>query len=97
MNGLFVCERRHLCPIATHHCLLLRSTPTLDLTFGGQRFISAREFLRKRQRQWSTRTCVSRNFAGLVCVESRLKIVRVPRVVRTIGTPQNVDPEGHYL
>jgi hypothetical protein len=72
----------------------LFSAPSLYLPLGGQRFVARGALLAVDQRdRAATEGMTSKERAGIVLRDPLLKCVRVTRVVRIVGTAQDVKPE----
>jgi len=85
----------NLHPVPSHQRFLLRPTPTLDLPFRSQRFLSRRKFLRPDQLHRSSRSRIPRNRSLIMHSNTTFEIVRVPDVVAFVHALQHVRPETH--
>jgi hypothetical protein len=80
------------CPVAGNQGLFFGAGPTLDLQLKGQSAFPAFELAQPNQLQWFACGRVAR-LPAVVLLHADVEIVRVPAVIRPIGTPQQIDVE----
>jgi len=93
---LHPCQSLDLAPITPSECQLLRTTPALDLTLGGESLFAGRKRLHEEETERLAATGVAPRHASVVRAESRLDVVRVSRVDGPVGTFEHVDVERHH-
>jgi hypothetical protein len=88
-------QSRNFFPVASHHCLLLLSAPTLYLLFACQSLLTSRKFLGKHQSNGEPRRGVTLSFACLMFHDPFLQVVGVACIVGAVTTAQDIYPKAH--